>query len=191
MTENIFENDVKKCVSIIKEHGVILYPTDTIWGLGCDIKNEKAIEKIFKIKKRDKQKSFVILMTDVQQLSKYIANPPLEIDTILEQYTEPTTIIYPDAINLPNALIASDGSIAVRITKDTFCRSLIKRLRSPIVSTSANMSGDESPTFFKKIKKEIIQSADYVVKYKQDDETISFASSILKYEKDGSFKKLR
>jgi L-threonylcarbamoyladenylate synthase len=186
-----FESDVKNCIQVIKNDGVILYPTDTIWGIGCDAHNEKAIQKIFEIKKRDTKKSFVLLMTDAKQLSKYIANPPLDLEGMLAQFTNPTTIIYPDAINLPNSLVAMDGTVAVRITKDPFCRSLIKRMRSPLVSTSANLSGEASAANFKFIKTAIKEQVDYVVQWRQEDEEIAEASTILKLEPDGNWIKIR
>lgn len=189
--ESPYEVDVKHCVETMKNDGVILYPTDTIWGLGCDAHHEKAIEKIFEIKKRDKQKSFVILMTDVRQLSKYIADPLPDLDSLLAKFTEPTSVIYPNGINLPAHLMSQDGSIAVRITKDPFCRALIKRLRSPIVSTSANISGGQSASSFDKISKEIVVAADYVVTWRQDERHESSASAILKLEPNGTFLKIR
>lgn len=189
--ESPFEIDVKNCINTLQNGGVILYPTDTIWGLGCDVRNENAIQKIFEIKKREPQKSFVLLMTDAKQLAKYIANPPLELEAILEKFTTPTTIIYPDAINLSNSLLAKDGSVAVRITQDPFCRSLIKRLKSPIVSTSANLSGEPGAGNFRLIGEIIKNQVDYIVKWRQDDEQIAEPSSILKLNTDGSFAKIR
>lgn len=190
-TMSPYEIDIKNSISCMQQHGVILYPTDTIWGLGCDVMDIEAIRKIYEIKKRDEHKSFVLLMTDVKQLNQFIASPLPDIDSILEQFEQPTTIIYPDAINLPNELIGPNQTIAVRITKDPFCRSLIKRLRRPIVSTSANLSGQQSPLFFERIDEEIKQKTDYIVKWRQEDTTPSQASSIYKLNKDGSLDKIR
>lgn len=189
--ETPYEQDVKHCISVMNNDGVILYPTDTIWGLGCDAHNVKAIEKIFDIKRRDKHKSFVLLMTDVRQLSKYIANPLPDLESLLKSFTRPTTVIYENAINLPDAVVSGEGSIAVRITQDPFCRSLIKRMRAPLVSTSANMSGEPSAAIYTNINKTIIEACDYVVKWRQDDMTVAEASTILKLEADGSFTKIR
>lgn len=191
MNQNPFENDVQKCVETIRQNGVILYPTDTIWGLGCDAENETAIQKIFEIKKRDKQKSFVLLMTDVNQLSKYIANPLPDLETLISAFVKPTTIIYENAINLPSSVIANDGTIAVRITKDSFCRSLIKRIKKPLVSTSANLSGESSASNYSKINKEVISSVDYVVRWKQEDMNENHSSTIMKLMRDGNFMKIR
>jgi L-threonylcarbamoyladenylate synthase len=189
--ETPYEDDVKTCVQVMNHDGVILYPTDTIWGLGCSAQSEQAIDKIFEIKKRSPQKSFVLLMTDVKQLSRYLANPLPDLETILSQFTQPTTIIYPNAINLPGKLISPQGSIAVRITRDPFCRSLIKRMRQPLVSTSANISGEEAAANFSEMNEAIKLKADYVVKWRQDDHQSQSASSILKLEDDGHFTKIR
>jgi L-threonylcarbamoyladenylate synthase len=189
--ETPYEDDVKTCVQVMNHHGVILYPTDTIWGLGCSAQSEQAIDKIFEIKKRSPQKSFVLLMTDVKQLSRYLANPLPDLETILSQFTRPTTIIYQDAINLPQKLISQQGSIAVRITRDPFCRSLIRRMRQPLVSTSANISGEEAAANFSEMNEAIKLKADYVVQWRQDDRQSQSASAILKLEADGSFTKIR
>jgi L-threonylcarbamoyladenylate synthase len=186
-----YETDIKNCMNFMQQNGVILYPTDTIWGLGCDVMDVEAIRKIYDIKKRDEHKSFVLLMTDVKQLNQFIASPLPNLDSIFVQFEQPTTIIYPDAINLPNEVMGPNQTIAVRITKDPFCRSLIKRLRRPIVSTSANLSGQQSPLFFERIDEEIKQNADYIVKWRQKDTTPSQASTIYKLNKDGSLDKIR
>ncbi len=186
-----YEQDIKVCNDILKLGGVILYPTDTIWGLGCDATNEQAIEKLFAIKHRDAKKSFVLLMTDVKQLSQFIANPLPDLETLLSKFTEPTTVVYEQAINLPACVLGEDGSVAVRITADPFCRSLIKRFRNPIVSTSANVSGEPSPIHFSLITKAIKENVDYVVHWRQDDISTRQPSTILKLLKDGSFSKIR
>lgn len=186
-----YEKDIKSCIECFNSNGVILYPTDTIWGIGCNAQDEVAIEKIYQIKSRDKNKSFVLLMTDVKQLSKYIANPLPDLQEIINQFEEPTTIIYPNAIMLPHSLIAADGSIAVRITNDSFCRSLIKRMREPLVSTSANISGEPSPSTFDLIANEIKSDVDYIVHWQQENKVPNSPSRILKLELDGSFTKIR
>lgn len=186
-----YEEDIVRAVSTMNNHGVILYPTDTIWGLGCNAHDEIAIQQIFEIKKRDAQKYFVLLMTDVKQLSKYIANPFPNLEEMLARFDTPTTIVYENAINLPSSLIANDGTIAVRITSDSFCRSLIKRLRNPIVSTSANLSGQVSPSNFSQIDDEVKGKVNYMVKWKQNNTELKSASSIFKLNTDGTFLKLR
>ena len=186
-----YEQDVKVCNDILKLGGVILYPTDTIWGIGCDATNESAIEKIFKIKHRDAKKSFVLLMTDIKQLSEFIANPLPDLESLISDFKEPTTIIYENAINLPATVLAEDGSVAIRITQDPFCRSLIKRLRQPIVSTSANVSGKASPQTFSDIDEEIKSRADYVVKWRQEEIEPQQASDIFKLDSQGNLHRLR
>lgn len=186
-----YEHDIKVATDVLKLGGVILYPTDTIWGIGCDASNELAVEKVFSIKKRDTQKSLVLLVTDVRQLMQYIASPPPDLETLLSHFTEPTTVIYEHAVNLPSSVLAEDGSVAIRITTDPFCRSLIKRLRKPIVSTSANLSGDASPIHFGLINNVIRKSVDYVVQWRQHDISTQQPSSILKLNKDASFTKIR
>jgi len=155
-----YEQDIKVCNDILKLGGVLLYPTDTIWGLGCDATNADAVEKVFNIKHRDASKSFVVLMTDVKQLTQYIANPLPDLESMLAQFKEPTTIIYDQAINLATNVLAADGSVAIRITQDPFCRSLIKRFRKPFVSTSANVSGEPSPIHFALISDAIKKNVD-------------------------------
>lgn len=186
-----YENDIQACLKTFKNHGTILYPTDTIWGIGCLANDEIAIEKIYEIKQRSDEKNFILLMTDAKQLSKYIANPLPDLQSILNNLETPTTIIYDQAINLPNSLIAKDGSIAVRITKDAFCRSLIKRTKQPIVSTSANLSGAISPNIYSSVQKKITEQVDYIVKHRQEDKQILPPSSIQKLLPNGDFLKIR
>ena len=188
---NPYESDIQQAVSVMRQHGVILFPGDTIWGLGCDATDEVAITRLVKIKQRALDKQFVILMTDLKQLANYIAAPPPDLEWLLQQFDQPTTVVYPNAINLPNALIAEDGSIAIRLTKDPFSRSLIKRLRQPIISTSANFSGQPSPTCFADIPQALKNSVDYVVNWRQEETEAREASAIMKLQSDGSFLKLR
>jgi L-threonylcarbamoyladenylate synthase len=188
---NEFEEDIQQCIQSFDQHGVILYPTDTIWGLGCHALDEVAIEKIKNIKNRPAEKSFILLMTDVKMLRYYTATTPPDLETLIEELTEPTTIIYPNAINLPDSVIADDGSIAVRITTDEFCRALIKRMRAPLVSTSANISGEAAAPFFNQINEKIKKQVDYSVTWRKNNEEAKKPSTILKMNEDGTFIKLR
>ncbi len=139
--------EVKKSITILRSGGTILYPTDTIWGIGCDATNELAVKKLFGIKKRPPTKAMVILLAEASQLEFY-ANVP-EVAWDLVDYAEnPLTIVYPGAKGITPALIAEDGSIAIRVVKDEFCKMLINSLRKPLVSTSANISGESTPAFF-------------------------------------------
>ena len=140
MEEN-FIDDIEQCIATLRSGGIILYPTDTVWGIGCDATNEKAVEKIFQLKKRPDEKAMIVLVADEKDVLKYVANADLRVFDYLQQNPKPVTVVYDGAIGLADNLIATDGSVAMRICNDTFCKHLIKRFRKPIVSTSANISG--------------------------------------------------
>ncbi len=176
-----FDNDIEACLSILHSGGVILYPTDTIWGLGCDATNEQAVEKIIQLKKRTTHKSFVVLVSDEKELMQYVATLDLEIFNYLDKQQKPTTVIYPHAIGLAENVLANDGSVAIRICKDEFCKTLIKRFRKPIVSTSANISNEPSPKNFSTIPLSIKKAVDYVVIHRQNEQTETQPSSIIKW----------
>ena len=177
-----WENDIDECLSVLSNGGTILYPTDTIWGIGCDATNEEAVSKIISLKQRPDSKSFVVLVTGERDILKHVAAPDLALFNYLDTVAKPTTVIYPDAIGLAENVPAKDGSVAIRICNDTFCRQLIKRLRKPIVSTSANFSGDPSPLSFSDIDLKIIKGVDYAVQYRRDDTIPSQPSSIIKWQ---------
>jgi L-threonylcarbamoyladenylate synthase len=181
-----FENDIKNCIRTLQEGGVILYPTDTVWGLGCDAMNEAAVEKISAIKQRPKEKSMIVLLADARDVLQYVAAPPPDIIAIVESFERPTTVVYENALGFPDNVVNKDGSIAIRVTTDPFCKALIKRFRKPIVSTSANISGNTTPAIFKMIDPLILTSADYVVKFRQDDEIAHPPSRLIKMDDDGS-----
>ena len=176
-----FETEVEEALDVLKKGGVILYPTDTIWGIGCDATSEEAVMRIYQLKKREDSKSMIILMADEREVLQYVAAPDLAVFDFLEEQTRPTTIIFEGAIGLPSNLIAADGSIAIRIVKDPFCRHLIRRLRKPIVSTSANISGQASPASFADIPQQVIKAVDHVVKWRQDDHSNSLPSQIIRW----------
>jgi L-threonylcarbamoyladenylate synthase len=184
------QEDIKKSLEVIRTGGLILYPTDTIWGIGCDATNEQAVQRIFRIKKREDSKSMLILLDSTARLNAYVTVPDVAWE-LIEVSTSPLTIIYPGAKNLAKGLIAEDGSTGIRITSDEFCNELIKRFGRPVVSTSANISGTPSPAIFDEIGDEIISSVDYVVKWRQNDITRKPASSIIKLEENGVFKIIR
>lgn len=186
-----FENDIKNCVQMLENGGTILYPTDTVWGLGCDALNEQAVDKIFALKNRPKEKSLIILLAEPKDILKYIAAPPPDIIDIIENFDKPTTVIYSGALGFPGNVVSEDGSIAIRVAKDPFCKALIKRFRKPIVSTSANISGQPTAAIFNAIDKQIIDNVDYVVKYRQDDTEIKPPSRLIRIMDDGSFNVLR
>jgi L-threonylcarbamoyladenylate synthase len=187
----VFEEDIKEALEVLRKGGVILYPTDTIWGLGCDPTNSAAIEKIFRIKEREQGKSLLILVESDAMLERYVSDVP-EIAWELTSVTEdPLTVIYPHGKNLAPGVCSEDGSIGIRICHDEFCRELIRRFRKPLVSTSANLSGKPAPENFSKIDPQVIAAADYVVRYRQDDRRKYSSSPVIKLGPDGAIKIIR
>ena len=184
-------DDLKKAVEVLQNGGIILYPTDTIWGIGCDATNEAAVQKIFQIKKREDSKSMLVLMENANLLERYVEEIPEVAFDLIELSEKPVTIIYDGAKNLAKNLIASDGSIGIRITSEDFTRQLIQRFKKPIVSTSANVSGETSPANFSEISDKIKQAVDYIVQYRQDDLSKAAASSIIKLGRGGEVKIIR
>jgi L-threonylcarbamoyladenylate synthase len=186
-----FEDDLKNSLKFLKEGRVILYPSDTIWGLGCDATNSGAVEKIFKIKERTESKSMIILVDGISMIERYVSDIPEIVLDLTNVTNTPLTIIYPEGKNLARGLCSKDGSIGIRICRDEFCESLIRRFRKPLVSTSANISGMHSPAFFGEIDPKILTKADYVVKYRQKDRRRSIPSPVIKIDKNGVFKIIR
>ena len=185
------EDDIVNAIRVLQQGGTILYPTDTIWGLGCDATNVKAVEKIYRIKSRTEAKSLIILLDNIDKLSTYIEKVPDITADLLASITNPVTIIYSNARKLAENVIASDGTIAIRIVKDDFCDELIRRFGKPIVSTSANISGFEPPAIFSQVVEEIKKSVDYIVSYKQDTFTRSKPSTIIRLRDDGMYTIIR
>ncbi len=183
--------DIKKALEILKSGGVILYPTDTIWGIGCDATNKEAVDRIYKIKCREDSKSMLVLMENPALLERYVDDVPEIAWDMIEITTTPLTIIYSNAKNLPKNLVANDGTIGIRFTKEEFTSELIRRFRRPLVSTSANISGDKSPAFFDQISEDIKNQVDYIVSYRQDDLTEATPSSIIKLGAGGRIDILR
>ena len=186
-----YTEDLKSAVRILNEGGVILYPTDTIWGIGCDATNKEAVDRIFRIKNRADSKSLIILVNGFVMLERYVNSVPEVAASILEVADKPLTIIYPEGKNLAEGICSEDGSVGIRLCEESFCNELITRFRKPIVSTSANLSGGISPFTFKEIDEKIINSVDYVVKYRQKDIKKYPPSSIIKVDNDGSLKIIR
>lgn len=186
-----FNDDIERCLSVLQDGGLILYPTDTVWGIGCDATNETAVAKIYKLKQRPDEKSMIVLLADEKSIIKYITQPDLAVFDYLKQTTKPTTVIYEGATGLAENLINKDGSIAIRIVDDLFCKHLIKRFKKPIVSTSANISGQPAPAIFINIDDAIKNGVDYIVQHRRDDNAISAPSSIVKWNADGSLTIIR
>lgn len=188
---NDFSNDINSCLKVLHEGGIILYPTDTIWGIGCDTTNGNAIKKIYQLKKRLEKKTMIILVADEKDISNYVVSPPNAILDYIAQQKAPTTAIFQQAVNLPPELINEDGSIAIRIVKDDFCRQLILRLGGPLVSTSANMSGEQSPQNFISVNEKIKSGVDYIVQHRREEMKPQTPSSIIKLNTQNEIEKIR
>jgi len=186
-----FESDIEKAVKVLEDGGTLLYPTDTIWGLGCDATNTQAVQKIFRIKSRTEAKSLIILIDHIDKLPIYVEKVPDITEDLLASITNPVTIIYSNARKLASNVVAADGTIAIRIVKDDFCWELIRRFGKPIVSTSANISGFDPPVTFSQIADEIKNAVDYIVSYKQDYFTRSKPSTIIRLREDGMYTIIR
>lgn len=186
-----FVDDIVKAVEVLRSGGVILYPTDTIWGIGCDATNPAAVNRIYEIKQRQDTKSMLVLMENPNLLNSYISEVPEIAWELIEVADTPLTIIYPGAKNMAANLLASDGSIGIRITNEAFTQQLIQRFRKPVVSTSANISGQKSPQNFAEISDEIKKSVDYIVRFRQDDPSRSNPSGIIKLGVGGQIEVIR
>jgi len=186
-----FEPDISNALKILEQGGVILNPTDTVWGLGCDATNTKAVEKVYRIKNRIEAKSLIVLIDHFDKLSVYIEKIPDITADLLKSITNPVTIVYSNARRLAPNVIAADGTIGIRIVKDDFCSELIRQFGKPIVSTSANISGSVSPPTFSHISDEIKNSVDYIVKYKQDYFNRSKPSTIIRLPENGIYTIIR
>ncbi|PAW93385.1 threonylcarbamoyl-AMP synthase [Mucilaginibacter sp. MD40] len=187
----MLKDEVNKALKIVQEGGIILYPTDTIWGIGCDATNTDAIKRIFALKQREESKSMIILVDVDNKLQSYIQEVPDIAYTLIEYAENPLTLVMPGAKNLPAALISDDGSVGIRVTSHPFCQQLIQRLRKPLVSTSANISGEPSPEYFGKISQDIIDGVDYVVDVDQHLTEIKKPSTIMRLAPNGTFEFIR
>ncbi|GHT10753.1 threonylcarbamoyl-AMP synthase [Bacteroidia bacterium] len=185
------EEEIKNACEVLKKGGIIIYPTDTIWGIGCDAANEAAVKKIYELKQRSDSKSMLVLLDSSAKLDFYVDELPEIALDLIDLSDKPLTIIYSGAKNLAPNLIASDGSIGIRITNEDFSKKLCRQFRKPIVSTSANISGEPSPANFSEIKSEILRSVDYVVDYRRNETQKSAPSSIIQLGKGGLIKIIR
>lgn len=184
--------DINKALEVLRNGGVILYPTDTIWGLGCDATNADAVKRIYEIKQRADNKSLIVLIDSVNRISSYVESVPDVALDLIDLATSPLTVIFEGAKNLaPNVVNAEDQSVGIRVATDDFCPTLIQRFRKPIVSTSANISGQPAPACFDQIDQKIIDSVDYVVQHRQDDTSKHKASGIVKIGRNGEVKVIR
>lgn len=186
-----FNSDIEQCLKVLQAGGLILYPTDTIWGIGCDATNAEAVSKVFALKRRTETKSLIVLMADERDIVKYTSQPDLRIFDFLHTAQKPTTVIYEGPVGVADNLVSADGTIGIRLVNETFCKHLIKRFRKPIVSTSANLSGHPAPAFFDEIDPQIRQGVDYIVRYRQDDRSPKEPSAIVKWNKDATVTVIR
>lgn len=186
-----YQADLEQALRCLRAGGVILYPTDTIWGLGCDARNEDAVRRIFKIKQREDSKSLLSLVADFDMIYRYLEEVPPLAEELDELAVRPLTIIYPGARGLAPSLVAADGSIGMRVTREPFSRDLCRALGAPLVSTSANISGTPAPSFYGEISEEILQEVDYAVFYKREDKTKACASQIIALGLSGEVKVIR
>jgi len=185
------KSDLREALQVLRRGGVIVYPTDTVWGIGCDATNEKAVAKVYEIKRRAESKSMILLVDHVGRVENYVVDLPDIAYDLLEVADKPTTIIYDKAKNLPASLVADDGSIAIRVTNEVFSQALCAAAHVPLVSTSANISGEPTPHVFDEISKEILEAVDYVVKYRRDDRERKEPSSIIKLGRGGEVRVIR
>ena len=185
------QKEIQKAVEVLEKGGVILYPTDTLWGLGCNATNAEAVDKIYQLKGRPATKGLIILIADINELKKYVEQIPDKALEIMKQTDKPITIVYEKARHIAQNATAPDGSVAIRIPKNDFCQQLIRKLGHPITSTSANTSGIEPPTNFKQVETAIIKGVDYVVNWRQNETGTTKSSSIYKITANGELVVIR
>lgn len=183
--------EIDRSINVLSKGGIIVYPTDTVWGIGCDATNAAAVDRIYKLKKRNETKSMIVLVSDTDMLKDYVKNIPEISWDLINCFDQPTTIIYPSARNIAKNLIGPDGSIAIRIVKDDFCKQMITLFGKPIVSTSANISGGKTPLLFSMITKEILSAVDYVITLGHGIIKQTKSSTIIKLDQDGHYEIVR
>jgi len=188
---NTMIEEIKKTCEVLQAGGIILYPTDTVWGIGCDATNEEAVKKVYELKRRVDNKAMLVLTDNPAKLNMYVSRIPDIAWDLIEVADKPLTIIYPKAKNLAANLLADDQSVGIRITNETFSKTLCERFRKPIVSTSANISGQPSPSNFNEISEEIKAGVDYVVNFRQDEKIKANPSGIIKLGEGGVVQVIR
>ncbi|MAN59392.1 MAG: threonylcarbamoyl-AMP synthase [Flavobacteriaceae bacterium] len=184
------EKEIENALTVLKRGGLILYPTDTVWGIGCDATNAEAIDKVFALKQRAESKALICLVNDFKMLNQYVEDVPEVAYDILKYASKPTTIVYDDPIRIAQNLVADDNTLGIRVVKDDFCNKLIRKFKKPIVSTSANISGQKTPTSRKEIAPEILEGVDYVVNLQHHKSTAK-PSAIIKLKNDGTVAVIR
>jgi len=182
--------EINNCNKVLQEGGLILYPTDTVWGIGCDATNPEAVKKVYALKKREDSKALICLVANQAMLERHVKEVPDVAYDIMDLATKPTTIVFDEPMGIASNLVAEDNTLAIRVASDKFCQYLINKFRKPIVSTSANISGNPTPKQFKDIDEEILKGVDYVVNL-QDENINPSPSSIIKLSNDGKVKVIR
>lgn len=191
MTQKDIAEDIRAAVQVMRNGGIILYPTDTIWGIGCDAANEEAVRRIFRLKQREDSKAMICLVDSANRMQRYLRQVPEVAWNLVEYAEKPLTLILDGAVNLAPSLVAEDGSVGLRVTKERISRELCFRYERAIVSTSANISGQPAPACFAEIAEEIKQGVDYVMRAHQNDMTKAKPSQIIKLTLDGQINILR
>lgn len=186
-----YNDIINEAVKVLKAGGTILYPTDTIWGIGCDASNKDAVKKVYDIKQREESKSLICLIDSDAKLERYVKNVPEAAWNIIDYSNKPTTIIYDDACNVASNAIASDGSLAIRICQQEICQKIIHKLNKPLISTSANISGEPSPTSFQDVSESIKSQVDYIVDIPEFYESKNTASTIIRIKENMEVEILR
>ncbi|MEM1122841.1 MAG: L-threonylcarbamoyladenylate synthase [Bacteroidota bacterium] len=184
-TSTFKKDQFENIADILADDGIILYPTDTIWGLGCDATNPVAIERVYNLKQRDRSTPFILLVDGIELLKQYVVEVHPRLETLMTYHTRPLTVIYDQAKNLPKNAIGSDGSVAVRIAHDPFCQQLIRTIGKPLVANSANISNEQFAAIFGEISSAIIQGVDYVARHRRSDKKRKEPSVIVKYDEKG------
>ncbi len=185
------EIDIKNAVEVLRKGGVILYPTDTIWGIGCDATNADAVRRVYEIKKREDSKALICLVDSANRMQRYFRNVPDVAWDLVDYATKPLTLILDDAVNIAPNLLAEDGSLGIRVTNEEFSKQMCYRFQKAIVSTSANISGEPSPQNFSEISEEIKNQVDYIVNFRRGEKTKAQPSQIIKLTKDGEVTVIR
>ena len=185
------ESDIIQCLKTLSAGGLILYPTDTVWGIGCDATNAEAVKKIYQLKQRDDSKAMIVLIDSADHLDHYVVDVPMIARELIDVAVKPLTIIYEGAYNLAPNVLGDQDSVGIRIPNDEFCHRLCERFGKPIVSTSANVSGHPTAKTFADIDASIVQGVDYAVQYRRDDTSRHQPSNIILLSRDGTFKIIR
>ncbi|MDE5875384.1 MAG: threonylcarbamoyl-AMP synthase [Muribaculaceae bacterium] len=185
------QEDIRNAVDVLRKGGIILYPTDTVWGIGCDATNAEAVARIYSLKQREESKSMLVLVDSEASLDRLVDDVPEVAWQLIEAAVRPLTIIYDHPRGVAANLLAPDGSLGVRITSEQYSAELCRRLRRPLVSTSANISGTKTPAIFSEISPEIIEGVDYVADFRRDDRSAPAPSNIIKVSSGGLFKVIR